>query len=138
MNVKAMLPPIYLALAMLGPVLGLPDSKIRGVTIEIRMATLPVAAGLGSSAALSVATAAAMLDVYLACQAEPSSAIDKDRGATDVGSELFDGGFHPTSAMRALINDWAFCAETLFHGNPSGLDNTVSTCVPGLSVIACF
>lgn len=128
MTGKAIVPPVFLALAMLGPLLSSPSSPVRGVTITINMATLPVAAGLGSSAALSVAVSAALLDVYFACAGLPA-VYDSVRGVVDVGAAAFDGGYHPLEAQRALINDWAFAGETLFHGSPSGLDNTVATCV---------
>ncbi|KAG0378447.1 MAG: mevalonate kinase-like protein [Linnemannia gamsii] len=67
---------------------------------------LPVGAGLGSSASYSVCVATALLQLngYLA----------KDSGL-DV------------AAQRDLVNQWAFQAEKVIHGNPSGIDNTVST-----------
>jgi GHMP kinases N terminal domain len=128
--VKAMVPPIFLALGILGRKLSSPGG-LSGVTIAIQAATLPVAAGLGSSAALSVATAAALLQVYFTL--EKSTIIDAERPAVEIDDTRFGVGSHPAESLRALINDWAFCAETLFHGNPSGLDNTVSTFVASLS-----
>ena len=61
------------------------------------VSTSPIGAGLGSSAAVSVALSYAML--HLANQQT-----DKD-----------------------LINKWAFIGEKCIHGNPSGIDNLVST-----------
>jgi mevalonate kinase len=58
---------------------------------------LPVGAGLGSSASFSVCGAAALLK------------------------------FHGLDATDDAINRWAFLAEKIIHGNPSGIDNTVAT-----------
>jgi len=36
-------------------------------------------------------------------------------------------GYSPDKETIKRINEWAFAAETILHGNPSGLDNTVSS-----------
>ncbi|XP_058387608.1 mevalonate kinase isoform X1 [Diceros bicornis minor] len=73
---------------------------------------LPPGAGLGSSAAYSVCLAAALL---AACK--------------EIPNPLKDG--EPTSRWTSedleLINKWAFQGEQVIHGNPSGVDNAVST-----------
>lgn len=61
------------------------------------VSTSPIGAGLGSSAAVSVALSYAMLQ--LANQ----------------------------QTNKKLINKWAFVGEKCIHGNPSGVDNLVST-----------
>lgn len=61
---------------------------------------LPVGAGLGSSAALSVCLAAAFL--------------------------CMSGKDHKEISLTA-IRDWSFIGEKCIHGNPSGIDNTVAT-----------
>ena len=86
-----------------------------GVRVTVRSEGLPIAAGLGSSAAVSVSAAAAML-----------------RASGVIGSgTLVD---HASSRRRRLsrpdlelINEWAFASEKIFHGTPSGVDNAVST-----------
>eukprot|EP01135_Chromosphaera_perkinsii_P003741 Nk52_evm1s254 gene=Nk52_evmTU1s254 len=62
---------------------------------------LPIGAGLGSSAALSTSFAAGLL---VSC---------------GVVKEI------PQSIE--VVNAWAFNAERIIHGNPSGIDNTVSS-----------
>lgn len=73
---------------------------------------LPPGAGLGSSAAYSVCLAAALLT---ACE-EVSNPL-KDRGS--------DGRW-PEEDLKS-INKWAYEGERVIHGNPSGVDNAVST-----------
>ena len=61
------------------------------------ISTLPVGAGLGSSASVSVVLSQAFLKL------------------TQV------------NISQNLINQWAFVGETVMHGTPSGIDNTIAT-----------
>lgn len=65
--------------------------------------TLPIGAGLGSSAAYAVCLAAGLLSLTNNTQYPSYSNSDLQ-----------------------LINSWAFEAEKIMHGNPSGVDNSVS------------
>ncbi|XP_014669239.1 PREDICTED: mevalonate kinase-like isoform X2 [Priapulus caudatus] len=67
---------------------------------------LPVGAGLGSSAAYSVSLAAVLLVLAGQIRQIPNSWTREELG---------------------LVNSWAFEAERIIHGNPSGVDNAVST-----------
>jgi mevalonate kinase len=62
---------------------------------------IPVGAGLGSSASYSVCISTALL--------------------------LLSGRLNSHELDRDVINQYAFEAEKVIHGNPSGVDNTVST-----------
>ncbi|XP_055092661.1 mevalonate kinase isoform X7 [Symphalangus syndactylus] len=73
---------------------------------------LPPGAGLGSSAAYSVSLAAALLTV---CEEIPNPLKDGDCVNRWTKEDL------------ELINKWAFQGERMIHGNPSGVDNAVST-----------
>jgi mevalonate kinase len=78
-----------------------------GLEVNVKSHGLPIGAGLGSSAAFSVACAAACLQLHHKLLAVS-----------------FD---YSTSDNLQWINRWAFLAEVLIHGTPSGLDNTTST-----------
>ncbi|KAG5950353.1 hypothetical protein E4U53_005216 [Claviceps sorghi] len=72
--------------------------------------TIPISAGLGSSASIAVCAAAALL-----LQLRALSGPHPDQ---------------PTDEARLQIeriNRWAFVYEMCIHGNPSGVDNTVAT-----------
>lgn len=69
--------------------------------------TLPVGAGLGSSAAYSTCVASALLLTH---------------GRISVPSDHKQGMRSTTKE----VNGWAFLAEKVLHGNPSGVDNAVS------------
>eukprot|EP00069_Balaena_mysticetus_P013516 bmy_08290T0 len=73
---------------------------------------LPTGAGLGSSAAYSVCLAAALLT---ACKEIPNPLKDGEAASRWTEDNL------------ELINKWAFQGERVIHGNPSGVDNAVST-----------
>lgn len=68
---------------------------------------LPVGAGLGSSAGFSVCLSAALL-LLARLVSHPSEGQWK-------------------SDDLELINKWGFVLETLNHGKPSGIDNSVAT-----------
>ncbi|GAA5976130.1 hypothetical protein JCM5350_000325 [Sporobolomyces pararoseus] len=70
--------------------------------------SLPISAGLGSSAAYSVAVASSLLYTH-GILPTPSNHSEITREQADV------------------VNAWAFLAEKVIHGTPSGVDNTVAT-----------
>ncbi|MCJ1366333.1 Mevalonate kinase [Acarospora aff. strigata] len=72
--------------------------------------TLPIGAGLGSSASISVCLSAALL-LQIRTLAGPHP--DQPQEESEVQIER--------------INRWAFVGEMCIHGNPSGVDNTVSS-----------
>lgn len=69
-----------------------------GLLVEVEACNLPIGAGLGSSAAMSVALSGAFAELS--------------------GS--------PRKHELEFINAYAFGAEAILHGSPSGADNTVS------------
>lgn len=73
--------------------------------------TIPVGAGLGSSASLAVCISTALLLQAGALKKPPRS----------------NQPTRETETQINLINKWAFVAEMCIHGNPSGVDNTVSS-----------
>lgn len=91
---------LYLKIAC-RPTKTVPSAAVRVIS------QLPVGAGLGSSAAYSVALAAGLLEAV--------GSIERKE----------DGGY--TDEHRKLINTWAFEGEKVIHGTPSGIDNAVSS-----------
>lgn len=72
--------------------------------------TLPIGAGLGSSASISVCLAAALL-LQIRTLSGPHP----------------DQPFEEARLQIERINRWAFVGEMCIHGNPSGVDNTVAS-----------
>ena len=105
---------LFLACATFSRALAAPTPP--SLAIRVLPPTLPIGAGLGSSAALSTAASAALLQAALRWGSSASSS----SSSSALPSPLCPATLH-------AINGWAFCAETLFHGTPSGLDNTVAT-----------
>ncbi|KZF24589.1 mevalonate kinase [Xylona heveae TC161] len=86
--------------------LGSPKSSACIYTLR---STLPVGAGLGSSASICVCLSTALL-LQIRTLAGPHA--DQPSDESEVQLER--------------INRWAFVGEMCIHGNPSGVDNTVS------------
>jgi mevalonate kinase len=72
--------------------------------------TIPIGAGLGSSASISVCLSSALL-----LQIRTLSGPHPDQPPDEAELQL------------ERINRWAFVGECCIHGNPSGVDNTVSS-----------
>lgn len=89
--------------------LSLGQGNVAGNIFTLR-STIPIGAGLGSSASISVCLATALL-----LQRNTLGMPDPKHTAEQSHEQL------------ELINRWAFVGEVLMHGNPSGVDNTVST-----------
>lgn len=87
------------------------------------LSTLPIGAGLGSSAAFSVSLAAGLL-----CAAERVTPLTPETPAGDYWS----------SEDLQTINNWGFQAERIIHGNPSGIDNTVSAFGKNNVLLLCY
>jgi mevalonate kinase len=72
--------------------------------------TIPIGAGLGSSASISVCLAAALLlQIRTLSGPHPDQPVEEGRLQVE------------------RINRWAFVGEMCIHGNPSGVDNTVAS-----------
>jgi mevalonate kinase len=70
---------------------------------------LPIGAGLGSSAAFSASLAAALMIWH---------GHSEEKALEDL---------YVREEFTTKVNLWAFRAEKLIHGNPSGIDNCVAT-----------
>ncbi|KAJ6570174.1 Cys/Met metabolism PLP-dependent enzyme-domain-containing protein [Mycena vulgaris] len=92
-------------------------------------ATLPVGAGLGSSASFSTCAATALLLVNRAITLppppQPTSADAGTFSAPHVHVSHQGRRFIPPGTAEQ-VNKWAFVAEKVLHGNPSGVDNSVA------------
>jgi mevalonate kinase len=127
--IQAISPVIYLLHAIVPEICFIPN---RGMRILVQSSSLPVGAGLGSSAALSVATSAALYKLSLLHQRQG----DAGEGVKQIEQEqqkdettLLIG--RPSDVALQKINHYAYQAERMNHGTPSGLDNTVS-CYGGI------
>ena len=89
--------------------LSLGNQDFPGSVYALR-STLPIGAGLGSSASISVCLSSALL-LQMRALAGPHA--DQPPDEADLQIER--------------INRWAFVSEMCIHGNPSGVDNTVSS-----------
>ncbi|XP_060068734.1 mevalonate kinase-like isoform X2 [Ylistrum balloti] len=94
-------------------------SKCPLPAIDVRVQSeLPIGAGLGSSASYSVCLAAGLLQLGNHIhQSKPSSNTE--------GYQLDQSSW--SHDETELINKWAFLSEKIMHGNPSGVDNSVTT-----------
>lgn len=99
-----------------GNTLGVTNDMLSNLDADISDATLPIGAGLGSSAAVSVALA------FAAERAREAGVLPSEENA-EKNDEKKSAGKND-AITRACA--WAYAAETLFHGTPSGLDNTVA------------
>lgn len=89
--------------------LSLGSKSFPGCQYTLR-STIPIGAGLGSSATIAVCLSAALL-----LQLRTLSGPHPDQPAEEARLQI------------ERINRWALVYEMFIHGNPSGVDNTVST-----------
>jgi mevalonate kinase len=100
------------------------DSKQYGLSITAKSQNLPLGAGLGSSAAFSVAASASLYSLKRKLSKMHDSHSRKNTNNNyDDTVEMHQ----PSKEDLDIINILAFHSETLLHGTPSGIDNTVST-----------
>ncbi|CAK7220541.1 Mevalonate kinase [Sporothrix curviconia] len=97
------------ALSFLYLFLSLGSQKFPGCVYTLR-STIPIGAGLGSSASIAVCISTALL-----LQLRTLSGPHPDQPADEARLQI------------ERINRWAFVAEMCIHGTPSGVDNTVAT-----------
>ena len=97
------------AIAFLYLFLSLGSPSFPGCLYTLR-STIPIGAGLGSSASIAVCMSAALL-IQLRTLSGPHP----------------DQPIEESLIQLERINRWAFVAEMCIHGNPSGVDNTVAT-----------
>ncbi|KAJ7056569.1 Cys/Met metabolism PLP-dependent enzyme-domain-containing protein [Mycena amicta] len=90
--------------------------------------TLPVGAGLGSSASFSACVASSLLLINRGISLPPPpapSTTGLDTPAPHVHVSHQGRRFVPPSVAER-VNKWAFISEKILHGTPSGIDNSVA------------
>ncbi|KAF9223473.1 cystathionine beta-lyase [Gyrodon lividus] len=103
-------------------------------TFRIR-GTLPVGAGLGSSASFSVCTATALLLTFgrISPPSPPSTLPSPPSPSSSSGSSSSSQAQSKLpKALADIVNAYAFLSEKILHGNPSGVDNSVAVYGGGL------
>jgi mevalonate kinase len=85
-------------------------SQYSPAAIYTMRSTIPIGAGLGSSASIAVCLSAAL-------QIQSGTLTMPFKGMMP----------HETQLQLKRVNNWAFVGEMCIHGNPSGVDNTVAT-----------
>lgn len=115
-----------------------------GLSMTIKSHGLPIGAGLGSSAAFSVAVAASCLRLQAYIRSTTQQQDNNNNNEINIHNEsIIQSTLHdnvtnnsskqikPNAFLLEVINGWAYASEILLHGTPSGLDNTTS-CYGGL------
>lgn len=107
-----------------------------GYTFATR-STLPVGAGLGSSATFAVCLSAAFLNISRKLSSPRFSENEIELAAeglldspaitpVDCGTSTATSTTNLGNDDHNIINKWAYIGEKCLHGNPSGIDNTVA------------
>ncbi|KAF7332040.1 Cystathionine beta-lyase [Mycena kentingensis (nom. inval.)] len=89
-------------------------------------ATLPVGAGLGSSASFSACVAASLLLANRGIDLPPPPAPSTNDGVAPHVHVSHQGRRFVPPAVADRVNKWAFISEKILHGTPSGIDNSVA------------
>ncbi|EFC46302.1 mevalonate kinase [Naegleria gruberi] len=120
------------------------------INIDLSNTTLPIGAGLGSSAAFSVCLVSSLLILfnrinYHSIQFNHQSinninnnnlndTNDSTNNLNDINNNLNnnlnDNNLNKNETNENVlkyINEWSYFVESLIHGTPSGIDNSVST-----------
>jgi mevalonate kinase len=79
--------------------------------------------GLGSSGAFNVCLSAALLRFF----GHTSNGEDVEVDNASLSARGWKDIKKPSETMSQLVNRWAYAAETIMHGSPSGIDNSIST-----------
>jgi mevalonate kinase len=102
--------------------LSCPVSITQGISVHVKSEFQP-GVGMGSSAAYNVALAGALLEHFDRTNGNSSnSGHYNESKARD-----WQCVWSPKAHRAELINKWAFQAEKIMHGTPSGVDNAICT-----------
>lgn len=139
--ISAITPLVYLVNVIILPVLIRIEEKKKKIVDTVETAGLstydlsimaksqglPLGAGLGSSAAFSVAASAALYKLHLSLLNNIHENMEVKHHSIISSPPQRQQHQQPNSEQLDIINTLAFYSETLIHGTPSGIDNTVST-----------